>query len=135
MFLAEIRCVIEEINRALIQNEDVLIYTSRKLVSEKDEMAGLEIGRIVSDSLVEIVRGLKSVPRYLVAKGGITSSDIATLALEVKRANVAGQVLPGVPVWQLGDESRHPRLPYIVFPGNVGDINALVTLIERLSAK
>ena len=118
----------------MAQNEDVLIYTSRKLVSEKNGKSGLAIGRNISDSLVEIVRQLSAPPRYIVAKGGITSSDIGTLALKVKRAHVAGQILPGVPVWQTGPESRYPGLPYIVFPGNVGDINALVTLVERLSA-
>ncbi len=131
---AEISNTIAEVDRALTQNEDVLIYTSRKLVSEKNGKSGLAIGRIISDSLVEIVRRLSAPPRYIVAKGGITSSDIGTLALKVKRAHVAGQILPGVPVWWLGDESRYPGLPYIVFPGNVGEINALVTLVERLSA-
>lgn len=28
-----------------------------------------------------------------------------------------GQALAGVPLWQLGPESRFPGVPYIVFPG------------------
>jgi hypothetical protein len=51
-------------------------------------------------------------------KGGITSSDLATKALEARRAKVMGQALAGVPLWQLGPESRHPGVPYIVFPGH-----------------
>lgn len=51
-------------------------------------------------------------------QGGITSSDIATKALEARRAKVMGQALAGVPLWQLGPESRLPGVPYIVFPGN-----------------
>ena len=51
-------------------------------------------------------------------QGGITSSDIATKALEARRAKVMGQALAGVPLWQLGPESRFPGVPYIVFPGN-----------------
>lgn len=50
-------------------------------------------------------------------QGGITSSDLATKALEAKCAKIVGQALPGVPLWQLGPESRHPGVPYIVFPG------------------
>lgn len=50
-------------------------------------------------------------------QGGITSSDLATKALEAQRAKVVGQALPGVPFWELGPESRHPGIPYIVFPG------------------
>lgn len=51
-------------------------------------------------------------------QGGITSSDLATKALEAKRAKVVGQAMAGVPLWQLGPESRHPGVPYIVFPGD-----------------
>lgn len=50
-------------------------------------------------------------------QGGITSSDLATKALEAKCAKIVGQALAGVPLWQLGPESRHPGVPYIVFPG------------------
>lgn len=52
-------------------------------------------------------------------QGGITSSDLATKALEAQRARVIGQALAGVPLWQLGPESRHPGVPYIVFPGDL----------------
>nr|GEX57316.1 ketose-bisphosphate aldolase, class-II [Tanacetum cinerariifolium] len=64
------------------------------------------------------------------SQGGITSSDIATKALEAKRAKIVGQALAGVPLWQLGPESRHPGVPYIVFPGNVGDSNALAKVVK-----
>ena len=45
---------------------------------------------------------------------------------------VSGQILPGVPVWKPGEESRWPGLAYIVFPGNVGDSNALVEVVGKL---
>ena len=79
--------------------------------------------------LIEIVRSLDVQPRYLVAKGGITSSDVATHGLGIKRAMVPGQILPGVPVWRSGTESRYPGMPYIVFPGNVGGPEALVEIV------
>ena len=34
-----------------------------------------------------------------------------------RRAEVVGQALPGIPIWKLGEGSRHPGIPYIVFPG------------------
>jgi hypothetical protein len=34
-----------------------------------------------------------------------------------RRAEVFGQALPGIPIWKLGAGSRHPGIPYIVFPG------------------
>ena len=32
-----------------------------------------------------------------------------------------GQIRPGVPVWRTGPESRFPGIPYVIFPGNVGE--------------
>lgn len=79
---------------------------------------------------MEIVRHIGTRPRYILAKGGITSSDIATKALDTRLAKIVGQALAGVPLWQLGGESRHPGVPYIVFPGNVGDHNALAEVVK-----
>ena len=88
----------------------------------------LAIGSIVSDGIVDIVRSMTAHPCYLVAKGGITSSDVAVHGLGVRRATVLGQILPGVPVWRLGHESRYPGMAYVVFPGNVGDEDALAQI-------
>ena len=85
-----------------------MVYTSRTLVVGKDDESALSIGRQVSEGLVEIVRSLRVRPRYIVAKGGITSSDIATQALNVTRARVLGQVLPGVPVGIVSEVLQGP---------------------------
>jgi catechol 2,3-dioxygenase-like lactoylglutathione lyase family enzyme len=50
----------------------------------------------------------------------------------VRRAVVAGQLLPGVPAWQLGAEARFSSPPYIVFPRNIGDAKALTEAVCRL---
>ena len=128
----EIARAAELIDAAIRRGEDVVLYTSRRLITGRDAGESLKIGQQVSESLVAVVSGLRTRPRYLVAKGGITSSDIATDALNVQRAVVLGQILPGVPVWQTGAESRHPGLAYIVFPGNVGGDDALVQIVRSL---
>ena len=70
---------------------------------------------------------------WVVAKGGITSSDVATKGLNVRRAEVAGQMLPGIiSAWILPPESDYPGLPYVVFPGNVGGNDALTKVVEKL---
>ncbi len=129
---AEISRVVAETNHRLGEGEDVVAFTSRGLVTGADAATSLAIGRRISDALIELVRAVSIRPRYLIAKGGITSSDLATRGLGVKRAMVAGQVLPGVPVWELGDETRFPGMPYIVFPGNVGDAEALKAAVAAL---
>ena len=86
----------------------------------------------VSDALVSVVSQVRRRPRFIVAKGGITSSDLGTRALGVRIAHVPGQVAPGVPVWTLGDETPFPGLPYVIFPGNVGTPDALADVVLRL---
>ena len=67
--------------------------------------------------------------------GGITSSDVGTKALGVKRALVMGQIRPGIPVWKTGPESRFPDTPYVIFPGNVGEDSTLRECVEVLTEK
>ena len=118
----------------LRRGTDVAIYTSRKLVTGGDVPSSLAIGHRVSDAVVSIVRSIAERPRYILAKGGITASDTATRGLEVVRAMVMGQISAGVPVWQLGPESRFPGLPYVVFPGNVGAPETLSQILSQLRA-
>ncbi|KAG6745758.1 hypothetical protein POTOM_050264 [Populus tomentosa] len=126
----EINRVAEMANLFLGACKDTLIMTSRELITGKTASESLEINFKVSSALVEIVRRISTRPRYILAKGGITSSDLATKALEAKCAKVVGQALAGIPLWQLGPESRHPGVPYIVFPGNVGDSKALADVVK-----
>ncbi len=121
------------LNAALRSGRHAVVYTSRALIAGPDATASLDIGRRVSTALTAILQTLAVRPCFLVAKGGITSSDLATAGLGVKRAVVRGQLLPGVPVWRLGTESRYPNLDYVVFPGNVGDDNALADAFSRLT--
>ncbi len=130
--LVEINRVIGEVDERLRRNEIVVVYTSRDLITGGSADDSLAIGGRVSAGLVAIVRGLQETPRMLIAKGGITSSDLATKALDVRRAWVMGQILPGVPVWKLGPESRQPGMAYVVFPGNVGGPDALLRVVEKL---
>jgi uncharacterized protein YgbK (DUF1537 family) len=129
----ELRRCADAVNAHLRRGRDTAVFTSRKLIKGASEGDNLAIGREVSQGLIWIVRHLDCQPRYLVAKGGITSSDVATHGLGVQRAMVMGQVLPGVPVWKLGDEARYPDMAYIVFPGNVGDEDALAVIQQRLA--
>ncbi len=128
---AEIERAIQAMNKALHAGRDVVVYTSRELVTATGD-ASLSIGQRVSQSLVAIVQGLAERPRYLIAKGGITSSDVATRGLGVRRALVRGQILPGVPLWSLGAESRFAGMPYVVFPGNVGNEEAVAAVVRKL---
>jgi uncharacterized protein YgbK (DUF1537 family) len=122
----------DSIQTLLLNKEDVLIYTSREVVTADDIEDNLDIGKRISTFISDLVGSLSVTPSYLIAKGGITSSDIATKSLAVKKARIIGQILPGIPVWELGKESKYPGMPYVIFPGNVGDDKALLSAYERI---
>jgi len=127
----EIGRALDRVESGLRQGQDVLLYTSRELTVPAG-VPQLRVAQQVSDALVEVLRRLSAHPAYLIGKGGITSSDLATGGLGVRKARVLGQVVPGVPVWQLGPEAKYPGLPYVVFPGNVGGPDALAQAIRIL---
>ena len=87
----------------------------------------------ISAGVQALVGRLSVTPAFVVAKGGITSSDVGTKALKVKRADVMGQIKPGIPVWRTGAESRFPGTPYVIFPGNVGEVQTLREAVEVLT--
>jgi uncharacterized protein YgbK (DUF1537 family) len=128
---AEIEHVLNQTETELQGGQDVLVYTSRELIIPKG-LAQLEVAQQVSEALVSVARRLSVRPAYLIGKGGITSSDLATGGLGARTAHVLGQIVPGVPVWRLGAESKYPDLPYVVFPGNVGGPDALAQAIQIL---
>ncbi len=121
-----------ELNKRLSGGEDVLLYTSRQLVAGSSPDESLEIGKKVSAFLTQVVQNMIVRPRTIIAKGGITSSEIATRGLGVRKAMVFGQIAPGIPVWKLSAEAKFPGLCYVVFPGNVGDENTLKEVYLKL---
>jgi uncharacterized protein YgbK (DUF1537 family) len=127
----EISRALDLVDSRLRSGQDVILYTSRELYLP-DSVPQLEVAGQVSEALVEVLRRLSVRPAYLIGKGGITSSDLATGALGVRKALALGQILPGVPVWRLGPESKYPGLSYVVFPGNVGGADAVAHAIRTL---
>jgi uncharacterized protein YgbK (DUF1537 family) len=117
---------------AIRSGRHAVVFTSRTRETALGTAGNLEAGRIVSAGLAEIVRSIPDRPRFLIAKGGITSSDVATDGLRMRRALVLGQAVPGVPVWQMGPETRFPGLNYVVWPGNVGGPAALRDFIVAM---
>ncbi len=115
---------------AMRSGRHAVLFTSRKHESAVGSAGDLKAGRIVSEALVQIVRAIPERPRFLIAKGGITSCDLAIGALGMRRARVLGQASPGVPVWEMGPETRFPGMRFVVWPGNVGGPEALRDLVS-----
>jgi len=131
--MRELTRVREAAEKAMAAGRDTVIFTSRQLVTARDRADNLTISQTISNSLAEVVRSLTVTPKFIVAKGGITSSDIATQGLAIKKAKVLGQAAPGIPVWVTGPEAHLPNTPYIVFPGNVGNRFTLAEIIGTIN--
>ncbi|MCP2049145.1 UNVERIFIED_ORG: uncharacterized protein YgbK (DUF1537 family) [Paenarthrobacter nicotinovorans] len=132
---AYIGTVVSDVVEAL-RGGDVIVHTSRLLIKTDDAAASLKIARTVSAAVVAVVnRTLKTFPpRFVIAKGGITSSDVAAHGLEIRHAIVRGPMLPGiVSLWEPVDGPAK-GIPYIVFAGNVGDDQSLTQVTRKLSA-
>lgn len=121
------------IDNNISKGKDSIVFTSRKLITGKDSNSNINIASKVSHALVTLVQNLQTRPKYLLAKGGITSNDLAIRGLGMKRSKVLGQIEAGIPVWEMGEETKFTNLLYIVFPGNVGNAYSLLNIIQKLS--
>jgi len=121
-----------------LKGSDVVLVTSRNRVTGLTASSSLAIARQVSASMVALVKQVRanSALSWVIAKGGITSSDVATAGLGVRRANVLGQLFPGVvSVWiteNSESQDDDEGLPYVVFAGNVGDDTSLAKAVNIL---
>ena len=118
----------------ILSGRTVVIYTSRQLLAPENMTPEekLHISVKISNAVTSIIGKFSVKPKFIIAKGGITSSDVGTKALRVKKARVMGQVKKGIPVWMTGEESKFPGMPYIIFPGNVGEVSTLKEIVEEL---
>jgi len=132
--LSAVDKIIQQAEQNISHGQTTAIYTSRKVLDVGDAEKNLAASVKISEALTSIVNRLKVRPKFLIAKGGITSSDVGTKGLGVKKALVLGQVAAGVPVWKIGAESKFPDMSYIIFPGNVGAVDTLKKIVEMLNA-
>lgn len=133
-FVQEQNAATSRIEQLISQGLDVVLFTKRERldlgnVSGEDE---LKLSIAISDGLCNVVANLSTRPKYIIAKGGITSSEIAKTALQIKSAAVEGQIMEGVSLWTADQDSKFPGISYIVFPGNVGETETLKDLYLKL---
>ena len=133
-FEAEVQRCLDLEETCIRAGKTVCCYTTRALITADtgDKEDELRLSVRISDAVQSLVGRLNITPGFVIAKGGITSSDVGTKALAVRKANVLGQIKPGIPVWQTGEESRFPLTPYVIFPGNVGEDTTLREAVEVL---
>ena len=123
---------------AALGHSDVLLYTSRAVVTAPGAAGSLTIARTVSAALSRIVRdALAARPAWVIAKGGITSHDVMRRGLGIHRAEVVGQLFPGtISVFRPLDAAPEAvGMPFVVFAGNVGDDGTLAQVVAILNGE
>jgi len=123
-----------QIEQAHAIGKTSVVFTSRKELEFADISTRLAFGQSVSALLMAIVQELPTDIGFLISKGGITSNDVVSTGLNLPTARLLGQILAGCSVVRTpADHPRFPDLPVVLFPGNVGDANALATVYTRLA--
>jgi uncharacterized protein YgbK (DUF1537 family) len=123
-----------QVQQAHEAGKTAVVFTSRKELEFADTATRLAFGQSVSALLMAIVQELPADIGFLISKGGITSNDVLSTGLNLPTARLLGQILAGCSVVRTPeDHPRFPDLPVVLFPGNVGDANALATVYTRLA--
>jgi uncharacterized protein YgbK (DUF1537 family) len=116
------------------QNRGVVLYTSRGEKQFASKAERLAFGDRVAAFLVRLVQHLPADIGFLISKGGITSNDTLSKGLALRTARVLGQIRAGCSVVLCpADHARFPQLPVVIFPGNVGEDEALAEVYGLLS--
>ena len=127
---------LEKVKDAHNAGKTPVVYTSRQELTFDDVQTRLEFGTAVSALLMDVVRGLPTDIGFLISKGGITSNDVLSTGLALTGARLLGQILAGCSMVRTpADHPLFPNLPLVLFPGNVGDADALATIYRRLSQR
>ena len=127
---------IDRINTIHQAGDTPAIYTSRQELNFDSIQIRLKFGEAVSDLLMDIIRALPDDIGFLISKGGITSNDTLSKGLALRTARLLGQILPGCSaIVTPSANTQFPNLPVVLFPGNVGDENALAIAYLRLEGR
>jgi uncharacterized protein YgbK (DUF1537 family) len=126
--------LLAQVHQIYARGKSPVIFTSRKELEFADIETRLDFGKRVSELLMDIVQGLPKDIGFLISKGGITSNDVISTGLKLPTARLLGQVLAGCSVVITPeDHFLFPKLPVVLFPGNVGNAEALATVYQRLN--
>jgi uncharacterized protein YgbK (DUF1537 family) len=126
---AVIKSMSRRVARLLNRSPVAVLMTSRSFAGKARSAAS---SLLVASRIAAIVRGLPRPPRLVIGKGGVTSAVLARQGLGATNGRVVGPVAPGISLWEL--QSEGGAMPYIVFPGNVGEAGSLVELVRALLA-
>jgi uncharacterized protein YgbK (DUF1537 family) len=118
------------VSRVLARAGVAVVSTPRE---RPESTRSLEAGERIAHNLAQVVAAVEPVPATVLAKGGITAAVVARIGLGARSALALGPLVDGVALWRL-DGPAGRTIPFVVFPGNVGDDWTLLEVVELLRA-
>lgn len=119
----------EAIDKLKVQIADTSFGFVASERNRRAEDNTLQHGEMVMKAIIATVQGVCPMVDVVVAKGGITSAEVARAGIGAKQGWVLGQILPGISAWKIIGANGREYL-YIVVPGNVGNHDTLVKTLE-----
>jgi uncharacterized protein YgbK (DUF1537 family) len=122
----------KKIEEYLAAGRTVCYMTDRQRIDlpDKDEQAQLIFTSQISECFLSVIKKIHTVPSFVIGKGGITSCALGKMVMRMDRVLVLGQIEKGITVWRGEEKALFPNVPYIVFPGNVGNSETLMHVIK-----
>jgi uncharacterized protein YgbK (DUF1537 family) len=122
----------KKIEEYLAAGRTVCYMTDRQRIDlpDKDEQAQLIFASQISECFLSVIKKIHTVPSFVIGKGGITSCALGKMVMRTNRVLVLGQIEKGITVWRGEEKAQFPNIPYIVFPGNVGNDETLMHVIK-----
>lgn len=105
-----------------------VVATSREVYGDGERLAS---GAAIASGLAAILAGARERSGLVISKGGITSAVNVREGLASGLAEVRGPLRDGISLWAIDTPERR-ALPFVVFPGNVGDEDELAELVEAV---
>lgn len=130
-----VRDIAASARRALVNNNTVVIFTSRPDGFPPDT-SRFTLAEKISSFLIDLLQRINFHPGFVVCKGAATSCDILARGLNLEIEPVYGQVLGGHSLlFCPNDHKLFPSTPVIVCGQNIGGASALVELVQRLTSQ
>jgi len=131
----EVEAVVQEAAANVIANIHAVGFAILSSERIRQETHGdLASGAKIMHALTRVTALASSHCAGVIAKGGITSAQVATDGLSADYAKVIGQLAPGVSLWHIQRNEEIKGLdgiiPYAVVPGNVGSDTTLLEIAE-----
>lgn len=127
-----IKTIIPHITQLFAQNITPIIFTPRTFQPQQDPITQLQFGHNINHFFGELIEKLPSDLGYLISKGGNTTNQLLSNGFQLNKIFLLGQIIPGCCLVQTSTSHRFPALPIVLFPGNVGDRQSLITAYQRL---